>query len=296
MFRSWKLGTAFGIGVYVHWSFLILVAIVMFAQIKQGLGVALFAGVLLVAIFACVVLHEFGHALTARAFGIRTRDITLLPIGGMARMEQPFDRPLEELVITLAGPAVNVVVAMLGFAILLSAGVELPTDRLHDLFGLKRGLLDYPLHEQLLIYLVFTNGFLALFNLLPVFPMDGGRVLRSLLAMGLGQLRATQIAAGLGLAMAVVFIVTGILSFQFLFALLGMFVLMMGQMELAMVRQRAAAAASEPIDVLPASQFLDVSAYPAEPNFSGFTWDRRAGMWVEWRDGRPVHVCRVPHF
>src|SRR5260370_8892417 len=171
MFRSWKIGTLFGIGIYVHATFLLLPVFVFVANLVGGkLGVALYALTMIPAVFGCVVLHELGHALTARHYGIETRDITLYPIGGVARLERLPQRPWEEFWIALAGPAVNVAIAgLLGGLFFLSAGLDpsIFTDSLARL--VRRDLL-------------IVNGGLALFNMLPAFPMDGGRVLRALLA------------------------------------------------------------------------------------------------------------------
>src|SRR5205085_5928595 len=111
MFRSWKLGTAFGIGLFVHWSFLLAPALVFYSNLDSGLYAALFSVSVTLAVFGCVLLHELGHALMARTFGIGTKDITLLPIGGVARLERMSDHPGEEMAIAVAGPLVNVVIA-----------------------------------------------------------------------------------------------------------------------------------------------------------------------------------------
>src|SRR5438552_15026149 len=124
MFRSWKIGTMFGIGIYVHATFLLLPAFVFLANLGQ-IDFALYAVIMIPAVFGCVVLHELGHALTARHYGIETRDITLYPIGGVARLERLPQRPLEEFWIAVAGPAINVAIAaLLGGPLLLGAGLD----------------------------------------------------------------------------------------------------------------------------------------------------------------------------
>lgn len=307
MGRSWKIGNAFGIGIYVHWSFLLLLGfvLVMVLQHGSGLPVALFFVALMVMIFSCVVLHELGHALMARVFGIGTRKITLFPLGGVAWLERMSERPVEELLIALAGPAVNVVIATVLAAVLIVGGVDITPERMELLSQADPRLLDFPIIEQYMIMLLSVNVVMVLFNMLPAFPMDGGRVLRAGLTVLLGHLRATEIAATLGMGAAGLFVVFGVFQLAPMLTLVGFFVLFAAQQELTAVRQRESARFHEAervmvenmsrpaVDVIPANTFLDRSALPLEPNFSGFTWDRRAGMWIEWRNGQPVYVRRV---
>ena len=226
---AWKLGVVAGIPVYVHSTFLLIIAWVFWVYWRQGQGflsAAAGAGFVLV-LFGCVVLHEFGHALMARRFGIRTRDITLLPIGGVARLERMPDEPRQELWVALAGPAVNVVIAAGLFAWLSLAGEYRPFVGLSVTGG--------PFFERLAV----VNLFLALFNMLPAFPMDGGRVLRALLAMRLDYVRATQVAATVGQGMALLFALMGLLGNPFLL-FIAFFVWIGAAQEASMVQMKTA--------------------------------------------------------
>jgi Zn-dependent protease/CBS domain-containing protein len=202
MNSSFKLGRFLGIDVFVHFTFVLLLGFIGIAHWLAGQSVAAaLSGLLFFAcLFACVLLHEYGHALMARRFGIGTRDITLLPIGGVARLERMPEKPAQELWVALAGPAVNGVIASLLAIWLSAAGAWQPLESL--------GIAEGDLVERILA----ANVFLALFNLLPAFPMDGGRVVRALLAMRLEYSRATQIAATLGKGMAVMFAMLGFLG------------------------------------------------------------------------------------
>lgn len=193
---SFKLGRFLGIDVFLHFTFLILLVVIAGSSLlARGPSAAFEATGLWLAIFGCVLLHEYGHALAARVYGIRTHDITLLPIGGLARLEKMPDKPAQEIVVALAGPAVNVVIAaVLGMIILATSRFQ-PVQELGVASG---GFLQR---------LFAINIGLVLFNLLPAFPMDGGRVLRGLLALSMNHTRATRIAALVGQGMAVVFVI-----------------------------------------------------------------------------------------
>jgi len=282
MFRSWKISTLFGIGIYVHATFLLLPLLLFFINLQtSGLAWALYAVMMIPAVFACVVLHELGHALTARHYGIGTRDITLYPIGGVARLESLPQRPLEEFWIAVAGPAVNVAIAT------VLAGL------LFLIVGFDLSILTDSLAGLALLHLIFVNVVLVVFNMLPAFPMDGGRVLRALLATRLGQLQATTIAAQIGVAMAVLFGVVGLFVNPML-PVVGLFVFFAGQQELAAVRYRYRRRAHEPLEVLPVHEDeLDWPTPVTRRGFSGFTWDTGSERWIEWRNGRPVHSISV---
>jgi Zn-dependent protease len=203
---SLKLGRFSGIDVYMHFTFILLISWVAFVNWRQGQSIAAaVAGVtFILAIFLCVVLHEFGHALSARHYGIKTRDIILLPIGGVARLERLPTNPRQELWVALAGPAVNVVIAA-GLFVWLTVTASLePLATLTVTTG--------PFLERLMA----VNLFLVIFNMIPAFPMDGGRVLRALLATRFAYSRATQTAAYIGQGIAVLFGFIGLFYNPFL--------------------------------------------------------------------------------
>jgi Zn-dependent protease/predicted transcriptional regulator len=226
---SWRVGRIAGIELYVHPTFILLLAWVAMAHYlerKRWEDVA--SGLLfIVTLFGIVVLHELGHALTARRFGIRTRDITLLPIGGVARLERMPEDPKQEFLVALAGPAVNVVLAVILSAILV------PVSGMAVLANVA--VVGGPF----LAKLIWVNVALALFNLLPAFPMDGGRVLRALLAMRMNYVKATQIAASIGQAMALLFGFAGLFVNPFL-VFIALFVWIGAAQEAAMVQMKAA--------------------------------------------------------
>ncbi len=226
---SWKIGKFAGIDVFVHTTFLLLIGWIALSHwIEENSVAAVISGVgFILALFASVVLHEYGHALTARRFGVKTRDITLYPIGGVARLERIPDVPIQELWVALAGPAVNLVIAALLFVFLVLTSAFEPLNSL----TMTRGSFI----ERLMV----TNLVLVAFNLIPAFPMDGGRVLRSLLALRLEYTNATQIAANVGQFLAFVFGFIGLFTNTFL-VFIAFFVWIGAQSEAQMVRMKSA--------------------------------------------------------
>ena len=222
---SFTIGRLFGIRVELHVTFLLLVG---WIALTQGLFTgeprhAIAAVALLLTVFACVVLHELGHALTARRYGIRTRDITLLPIGGVARLERMPDKPTQEIVVAIAGPAVNV--AIIALLVALMGAFQHPL----ALADFRGGLLET---------LVFVNLLLVLFNLIPAFPMDGGRVLRALLALKLPYVRATRIASVVGQGFALLFGVAGLFMNNIMLVFVALFVFLAAAEERTLVQTR----------------------------------------------------------
>jgi stage IV sporulation protein FB len=187
MLWSVNIGRIAGTAVRIHITFLLFLGWIFITSWYSGGPQAAWSGLaFMILLFACVLAHEFGHIFTARAFGVATPDVTLLPIGGVARLERIPEKPSEELLVALAGPAVNVAIA---FALVLFAGASLHTQSLAAMESTHISMLDR---------LAAVNLFIAIFNMIPAFPMDGGRVLRALLAIRLGHVRATEIAAAIG--------------------------------------------------------------------------------------------------
>ena len=221
MGSSCKVASVFGIAVRIHVSFLIYLAFICLSSYQEaGVEGAIQGGLLVLTLFAFVLLHEFGHAFAARTFGIRTPDITLYVIGGVARLTRIPDKPWQELVVAVAGPLVNVVI----FVVLRGA---IHLEQAQDPENLEK--------IELLARVANYNWLLLVFNLIPAFPMDGGRVLRSLLAMVMPYPRATEIAARLGQGLAVLFAVYGFFRDPFL-VFIALFVFYGAQQELAMAR------------------------------------------------------------
>ncbi|MBY0228286.1 MAG: site-2 protease family protein [Gemmataceae bacterium] len=265
MNRSIKLGRAFAIPLYLHPTFFLLPLYALALTASHGLAAVLLSQAVVLTVFGCVLLHELGHALAARAFGIRTRDITLYPIGGVARLESTGDRPVEEACIAFAGPAVNLVLLLLLAPVVLALAML-------DLLATWGG--------QYVLAVAACNGILMLFNLIPAFPMDGGRVLRAVLASFLPRLRATAIAAYIGMALASGLALLGILFGNIGLVLVSVFVIVAGQAELAALRRheeqetRRRAAQAERARV--------------EQAVATFLWNPVLRAWVPWDGGRPA--------
>jgi Zn-dependent protease len=223
---SWSLPVfrVAGIQLRIHITFLLLIAWLAFGYYAQG-GSAVAASrvIFVLLLFLCVVLHEFGHAFAAKAFGINTPDITLLPIGGVARLERMPEEPVQELIIAVAGPLVNVVIAL---GLFVAGGAQ--------------GLLNRSTVEGggLIAQLLTINIMLVLFNLLPAFPMDGGRVLRALLATRMSYARATQVAATVGQGFAFVFGFLGLFGPNPFLLFIALFVYIGASQEAALAQMK----------------------------------------------------------
>jgi Zn-dependent protease len=270
-----------GIRIYMHLTFLILLAWIAFTWYSRGrspderLSLALRGIGFTLATFGIVVLHELGHAMAARMFGVRTRDIILLPIGGVARLERMPDKPWQELIVAVAGPAVNVVLFAAGASVLAAQA------RLGEILA-----IGDPMRTPLLPMLTFINAWLVIFNLIPAFPMDGGRCLRALLAMAVGQLNATRLAARLGRAFAVLFAILGLAWNPFL-ALIALFV-WLGAGEEARVAELRAALSGIPVRNAMITRYV---ALPQEATIGQAAQLVLEGFQADFpvvREGRPV--------
>ena len=207
---SIKIGRLWGIDVFLHVTFLLFLAWAAYSTgVGNGLRAAFSVLVLLISLFTCVLLHEYGHALTARRFGIGTHDITLLPIGGVARLERMPSNPWQELLVAIAGPAVNLAIALVVGLVLFLKGEAIPRNPANLAEG------------GLLWHLLIMNLAMIFFNMLPAFPMDGGRVLRAALAMKLPYAKATRVAATIGQGMAILFAIYALASHQYLMLLIA---------------------------------------------------------------------------
>lgn len=230
---SWslRLTRILGTDVKVHFTFFLLLAFLFAkAQMEAGLEAAVSLTLMVMALFVCVLLHEFGHILMARHFGIRTPDVLLLPIGGVARLERIPEEPRQETLIALAGPAVTL--AIIGVLLLVLR-------ILHDSATWTAGDFGSPSAVKQLFYM---NALLLGFNLIPAFPMDGGRVLRAILASRMNYVRATRIAATIGQGVAVMGGLAGVYQREWMWLLIALFIFFAAGQEATQVAARAARA------------------------------------------------------
>ena len=220
---SFKLGKIAGLGLFIHWTFTILLLFIIYTNYKAGQNAKqiMWALLFIISVFTTVLLHELGHALAAKKYNIKTKDITLLPIGGLARLEKIPEKPSEELVVAFAGPLVNLVIAFLvGLLVRVPNNPEVLISQLTGGINSSNFLLNFFL----------VNLWLALFNLIPAFPMDGGRILRAILSYKINRNTATKIAARIGQLIAIAFIFLGLFTNPFLIVI-GIFVIIAAQIE-----------------------------------------------------------------
>lgn len=231
MNASLRIAKIFGIPVQVHWTFALLLVWIIYTGYKEGMGMTdtFFLGLFVLALFLCVILHEFGHALTARQYGVGTHDITISPIGGIARLDRMPEKPFQEFMVAVAGPLVNVAIAAVlsGFYVVKSGVGQEEIQNL--IYGvLVRDSNFFPeatsAFDFFMLGMIALNGILAVFNMLPAFPMDGGRVLRALLTIRFGRSLATRVATIVGQVIAVGLAIYGISNGSVITVLIGAFV------------------------------------------------------------------------
>lgn len=258
----WKIGRFFGIDVSLHWTLLIFVS---YFAISAPFGSPFFSATLMCAVFGCVLLHEFGHSLTARQFGIETSSIVLLPIGGVASLNSIPRDPTKEFWIAIAGPLVNVVIA---------AGLYVTQPLFYTLPSLAQWM------ESLLV----INIGLVLFNLLPAFPMDGGRVLRALSALFLPYAQATNLAATIGIFMAIIFGIVGLFTGKWMLIFVAAAVYFMGRAE-------ASAVNADPANYAWPIRHANRNNHPASSLQDSVFRVRRNGklVMVVWDDSEQVY-------
>lgn len=268
MKKSFRIGTASGIPLFLHWTFLLIPAYVLVSGALMGrppLGV-LADLTLVTVIFACVVLHELGHALAARRFGVQTKDIILMPIGGVARLERMPKRPRAELIVALAGPAVNVVIATVLLLITL------------PFIGLNGFVSPTSLATNLVGKTIAVNLAMIVFNMLPAFPMDGGRVLRALLSIRIGHLKATRIAANVGQTMAIVLGLAGLFVFNN-----PMLIFIAGFVYLGAAQEAGAAEMESSFEDVQVGDVM-ITRFDAIPAQSTSEWTLRFAMAANFRE------------
>ncbi len=225
--KSLHAGTYWGIPIKIHWTFSLLFLILMGIGWYNGaknielLSYALF----IILMFVCVILHEYGHALTARKYGVKTLDIIISPIGGIARLQKLPDRPIHELAVAIAGPLVNLGIALILFLftwVFFTEKSFSPPEESLELITTPQGFI------ALLIYI---NCILCIFNLVPAFPMDGGRILRAFLSMQFGKVDGTRYASIIGRILAIIFILIGFITQHIMLVFIGIFVFLMARSE-----------------------------------------------------------------
>ena len=229
---SFKIAEIAGIPIRIHFTFFLILVLgaVQWGGMTGTPAGAVFGVVLMLLLFLCVTLHELGHSVVAQAFGIPVRAITLLPLGGVAQISKNPDKPIQELAIAAAGPLVNVVIGGVLFLVLGSGIAPI----MFDGQGLLPAGLNEPSLSTLLIWLLTANVSLVLFNLIPAFPLDGGRMLRAILAIWLGYPRATRIASAVGQVFAVGIGLWGLLSGNLILVLIAVFIFVGAGQETAM--------------------------------------------------------------
>lgn len=258
MGRSLRLFTVRGIDVKLHITFplILIFAALQFGLVSGLVSGAIFGVVAIAILFALVTLHELGHSFAAQYYGVPVKQIVLSPIGGVAQLREMPDKPVQELVIAAAGPAVNFAVALIMLALIPVFGLTISNP-----LAVLGGQSGFGL-ESLFSYIFVYNIFLALFNLIPAFPMDGGRILRALLAMRMDYVRATDLAANIGRIAAVLMGIYAVLNGAFFLAFIAFFIFNAAGQEAQIVRYRRS------LDGYTVEQAYSPAAYTLTPEMT----------------------------
>jgi Zn-dependent protease len=275
---SWKVGKVGGIEIKIHATFVL--ALVWGAVVWGGgrLSGLAYGTLLTIVLFSVVLLHELGHSIAAKRYGIPVQDIMLLPIGGVARLSRMPEKPSEELVVALAGPLVNVAFILL-FAPVVLLGGGLGGRSLTATALASPGLASFT------AFVLLVNASLLLFNLIPAFPLDGGRVLRALLALKLPYVRATDMAAAIGRVLAVGLGVYGLMSFNFLLPIIAVFIFAAAGAESSEVRARESLKGMQVTEVLEADAPILTPDMPAHLAFERLARSRHPALAIVGEDG-----------
>jgi Zn-dependent protease len=290
LFRSLKIGSWWGIDIFLHWTmwllpfFILCRGLVLYSAEpdETALQTTLVFGV-----YLCLLVNELAHLAVARWLALGVRDLTLYPIGGIMRLSVIGERPWKEPWVAAAGPLTHLLIAGAIAVAFLAAGLAL-APRLNA---------SQPYVETFFNRLFWLNVLLAILQIIPAFPMDGGRIFRGALALSVPRLRATETAALLSSFVALLMLVPGMVWLSSVWWLipLGIIVHVGGQQELLSVRYYAGlqqplpgAPPTAPIIMAPIDQLLDDDVRPSEPDFTGLIWNPKNRLWIVWRNGEPV--------
>ena len=230
MGNSWRIATIFGIPIRLHWTLGLFFLFFIWLASREALSIASVSLLLsfIICLYICILLHEFGHSLTAKRYGVKTRDIILSPIGGLARLESIPENPFQEFKVAINGPIVNLVIAGLLAAIIYLMNLPFLPEIVDGIVRIDS--------SNFLQWLMYMNIGVFLFNLIPAFPMDGGRILRSLLSLKMTRTKATFWASMLGKFFAVVFVVYALYAGYFILIIIGPFIYLMAGQEYRQVK------------------------------------------------------------
>jgi len=287
MTRALTLGTILGCDLRLHWSWPLLpVGAAAYSLAVLPWPQAMFQVLLLLAMYLCVAAREAVQLLAARSLGLGTRDVTLYPFWAVGRPTRLSERPWQENYIAATGPVFLALVATV-----LGGGLSLAG---RSVWGFPQGVPE-PTVGAFFVHLFWANVLLAALHCLPLLPLDGGRVFRASLAMTASRLQATEVAAALGTFGAAILLVAAILWFKSPLMGVTAILLYLGAQEdlgttryFAGIRHERGEGGPTPAVMVPMDQIVTADCRPSEVNFTGFTWNARARLWIEWRDGQAV--------